>query len=313
LNLSKQTIRTIKENYLNFVKNKRGTFPNAITQAIQSTVNSEQNYLQYLSRANTVSYDAKVQFYGTDGLQIPNGNTIVYDIQGTTNVFDIQYNNTLAEMNGDIIKIQENLNMFNNLCIEKTEFKNQSDGVTYGGYLLYGSGLEATDYNTLMPKVFDAFSTDDYFDDLSFKREYMILSNDVVDNKKYETFKNALIGNIISDRTNIDNTSISVGISTLFDNYWVKIARPLFISENNITIAFLDSMERNELKPYMKFTPFPSKKRVLSYTLGDSVNVKYQAQVIQSLGATKNTNTSINSWNDPLSPSLAYISKVKLN
>jgi outer membrane protein OmpA-like peptidoglycan-associated protein len=303
LNLSKQTIRTIRENYLNFVKNKRGTFPNAITQAVQSTVNSEQNYLQYLSRANTISYDAKDANSGTDGLQVPNGNTIVYDIQG----------DSLAEMNLDIIKIQEGLSTFDSLCSEKTKFVYQGTGVSYDGYLLYGNSLESTDYNELMPKVFDAFNTDENFDDLSFKREYMILSNDVVDNKKYETFKNTIIGNIISDRNNIDNSSVSVGISTLFDNYWVKIARPLFISENNITISFLDNMERDKLKPYMKFTPFPSKKRILSYTLGDSDNINYQAQVIQSLGATKNINTSINTWNDPLSPSLTYISKVKLN
>ena len=63
----------------------------------------------------------------------------------------------------------------------------------------------------------------------------------------------------------------------------------------------------------MKYTPFPSKKRVLSYTLGESANKNNQALLIQSLGATKNTNTSTNTWNDLLGNSLAYISKVKLN
>jgi hypothetical protein len=115
LNLSTKTKRTIKENYLNFVKNKRGTFPNAITQVIQSTVNAEQNYLQYISRANTISYDA-VANSGTDGLQIPNGNTIVYDISGANEVFDKTYSNTLVEMVADIDKVQQGLKEFEDKC-----------------------------------------------------------------------------------------------------------------------------------------------------------------------------------------------------
>jgi outer membrane protein OmpA-like peptidoglycan-associated protein len=318
LNLSKQTKRTIKENYLNLVKNKRGTFPNAITQAIQSTVNSEQNYLQYVSRANTVSYDA-VANSGTDGLQEPNGNTIVYNISGTSAVFDKKFTNTLTEMISDINKIQIGLESFDDICSIKNKFT--YNGTQYTGYLLYGDAAEKTDYNTLMTDVFQPFSNESKtvrnmtvsFNNNTVRREYMILSDDVVDVKKYETFKNAIIGNIISDRNNIDNSRVGESISTLFDNYWVKAARPLFINENNITIAFLDNMEKDKLKDYIKYTPFPSKKRVLSYTLGESVNKNYQAQVIQSLGATKNTNTSTSTWNDLLGGSIAYISKVKLN
>ena len=310
LNLSIKTIRTIKENYLNFVKNKRGTFPNAITQVIQSTVNAEQNYLQYISRANTISYDA-VANLGTDGLQVPNANTIVYDITGTNQVFDETYINTLNEMGGDIDKIQEGLTAFDDMCSIGNTFT--YNGTSYKGYFFYGDAGEKTDYSSLMSQVFQPFSLDSNFDNLSFKREYMILSDDVVDTKKYETFRNAIIGNIISDRNNIDNSRVGEGISTLFDNYWVKIARPLFISENNITIAYIDSMERDNLKNFIKFTPFPSKPRVLSYTIGQSANKNYQAQLIQSLGATTHINSSTSTWNDLLGGSTAYISKVKLN
>lgn len=310
LNLSKQTIRTIRENYLNLVKNKRGGFPNAITQAIQSTVNSEQNYLQYVSRANTISYDA-VSNLGTDGLQEPNGNTIVYDISGTDAVFNTTYTNTLEEMIGDINLVQTGLSTFDDVCSTGNTFT--YNGTSYKGYLLYGDVGENTDYDTLMSEVFQPFSLDSNYDDLSFRREYMILSDDVVDTKKYETFKNTIIGNIISDRNNIDNSRVGESVSTLFDNYWVKIARPLFISENNITVAFLDSMERDKLKNYIKFTPFPSKKRVLSYTIGESANKNFQAQLIQALGATKNINSSTSTWNDSLGGSTAYLSKVKLN
>ena len=313
LNLSTNTKRTIKENYLNFVKNKRGTFPNAITQVIQSTVNAEQNYLQYISRANTLTYGASGVTQGTDGLQIPNGNTIVYNISGTSAIFDTKNTTatTFSEMIEDINKIQEGLQSFDAIC--STENKFTDNGVSYTGYTFYGDAGESTDYNSLMNEVFQPFSKDVNFNNNSFKREYMILSDDIVDTKKYETFKNAIIGNIISDKSNIDNSRVGEGISTLFDNYWVKIARPLFISENNITIAFLDNMERDKLKNFVKFTPFPSKPRVLSYTIGESANKNFQAQLIQSLGATTNINSSTSTWNDLLSGSIAYISKVKLN
>jgi hypothetical protein len=319
LNLSTKTKRTIRENYLNFVKNKRGTFPNALTQIIQSTVNSEQNYLQYLSRANTISYDAKtVGASGTDGLQEPNGNTIVYDIAG------IEKNgvNSLTEMNADIKKISEGLISFDIECSTENKFTFGSDTLT--GYLFYGDPGEKIDnnnntgYESLMKNVFYPFTSNEYFNrvgNLSFKREYMILSDDVVDLKKYQTFKTAIIGNIINDKNNIDNSRVGESISTLFDNYWVKIARPLFIKENDATNTFLDSMEKDtdKLKNYLKYTPFPSKIRELSYTIGDSSALENQAQVIKSLGATTNTNTSTTTWNDSLGGSVAYISKVKLN
>jgi outer membrane protein OmpA-like peptidoglycan-associated protein len=313
LNLSLKTIRTIRENYLNFVKNKRGTFPNAITQIIQSTVTSQQNYLQYISRANTISYDAVPPSKGTDGLQQPNGNTIVYDITG------IDHNgiNSLQEMNDDISKIQVGLQTFDDRCNIESKFTYGNK--TYTGHLLYGDTGEKTNYTSLMSEVFFPFNTDIInsisFDDKTFRREYMILSDDIVDTKKYESFKNAIIGNIINDKNNIDNSRVGEGLSVLFDNYWVKIARQLFINENNITVAFLDSMERDtdKLKPFMKFTPFTSKNRELSYTVGTSANKNYQAQVIKSLGATTNINTSTNTWNDSLGGSTAYISKVKLN
>jgi hypothetical protein len=312
LNLSIKTIRTIKENYLNFIKNKRGSFPNAVTQIIQGMVNAEQNYLQYVSRANTIGYGAEGITQGTDGLQIPNGNTIVYNISGTSAIFDTKNTTatTFSEMMVDIGKIQTGLIDFNKICSVENKFSGK-DGLSYGGYVFYGdTGME---YSTLMNEVFMPFSKNETFNNKTFRREYMILSEDVVDVKKYETFKNAIIGNIISDRNNIDNSSVGVGVSTLFDNYWVKIARPLFISENNLTIEFLDSMEKDKLKNFMKFTPFPSKPRVLSYTIGVSANKDKQAQLIQSLGATTNINSSTSTWNDLLSGTVAYISKVKLN
>jgi len=309
LNLTEKTKRTIKDNYLNFIKNKRGSFPNAVTQIIQGTVNAEQNYLQYVSRANTIGYGALSSSQGTDGLQIPNGNTIVYDISGTNKVFDKNATNTFEEMMSDIGKIQTGLIGFNQICSAKNTFSN--GGISYEGYVFYGD--TGTEYSTLMNEVFMPFSKNETFGNKTFKREYMILSEDVVDVKKYETFKNAIIGNIINDKSNIDVSRVGESISTLFDNYWVKIARPLFISENNLTIAFLDSMERDNLKNFMKFTPFPSKPRLLSYTPGVSANKDKQAQLIQSLGATKNTNTSTGTWNDLLGGSVAYIGKVKLN
>ena len=43
----------------------------------------------------------------------------------------------------------------------------------------------------------------------------MIVSNDVVDSKKYESFKNALIGNILSNTGLIGSIIIYFGISVI--------------------------------------------------------------------------------------------------
>jgi hypothetical protein len=143
----------------------------------------------------------------------------------------------------------------------------------------------------------------------------MIMSEDVLDEKKYETFKKALIGNIIG------NASIIKGgqdnIEAVFDAYWKLTAKPVFLSENNITKAFIENMEKTKLKNFLVYTPFDKKERVFTYTIENAADAQVktsQQNMIKGLGATTNQNTNNNTWNDTNGNSTgAYISKAKLN
>jgi hypothetical protein len=133
----------------------------------------------------------------------------------------------------------------------------------------------------------------------------------VVDSKKYESFKNALIGNILSNSTLIgkgDNGNLSVE----FDKYWLTIAKPVFEEENAITKFFIDEMEKNKLKDFLKYTPFNlKKKRTFTYTT-EGPNNEAQQKLIKGLGWVENQNTNNKTWNDE-SPANVFISKAKLN
>jgi hypothetical protein len=139
--------------------------------------------------------------------------------------------------------------------------------------------------------VFIPFSTTPEFaDNKAFRRAYMVLSNDVIDAKKYETFKKALIGNIIGNAGIIGKGFDD--IEKQFDAYWLTIAKPQFVTENNIAKEFIDNIE----------------------SASSSSNVESQKNMIKGLGASTNQNTNKTTWND-LNGNLngAYISKAKLN
>jgi len=141
---------------------------------------------------------------------------------------------------------------------------------------------------------------------------YMIVSNDVIDNNKYQTFKTALIGNIINNPT-LFGTGGNTNLDEVFDAYWIKIAKPLFAEENSITGEFLGYMEKNKLKDFLVFTPFPAKKRLFTFTT-EGANTQGQQLLIKGLGATSNQNTNNQTWDDEsTSVTDVFISKAKLN
>ena len=163
--------------------------------------------------------------------------------------------------------------------------------------------------------VFNPFSKTEMFEYKPFRRVYMLLSDDVTDDKKYETFKKALIGNIIGN-----SSIIGAGfddIEAQFDAYWLKIAKPAFQTETNIANEFMNSLEKDKLKKYLIYTPFDSKTRVFTYTTengANAVNKTSQENMIKGLGATGNQNTTTSTWNDTNGNQAgAYISKAKLN
>ena len=141
-----------------------------------------------------------------------------------------------------------------------------------------------------------------------------------INRKKYETFKQAITGNIIGNKTIIGKGKDN--IDQIFDAYWAGRARPLFEEENRLTKAFIDNMEKEKLKNYLNYTPFPKKKRTFKYStdpVSDALKKKTQENMIKGLGATTNANTNQTTWNDingnyPGNNSTnGYISKAKLN
>ena len=309
-NFSPRVISQLKTNYVNYIQGKRSEYQSAITKIISDTTVSIQNYIQFISRANVLPYNS-VSDVGTDGLEQKNGFVIAYDIEnveGNTTTFQ--------ELKDDIKLIQDNIISFYHDCSVADSFNyGNSD---YKGYLLYGEDT-GTDKDTVYKNVFIPFSKDEKFENHSFRRSYMILSKDILDANKYQTFKNAMIDNITKNPAIIGNSNSNSDVATEFDNYWQRKAKPLFESENTITETFLNNMEKGKLKKYIdNFTPYSplSKERVLAYSKVDNTTdeFKNQEKLIKSLNTNsegKPQGSDLRIWNEG-GPNV-YISKVKLN
>jgi hypothetical protein len=210
-------------------------------------------------------------------------------------------------MTEDIIKIKRNLNEFYSASTSLSEFNYQ--GNLYKGYLVYGETKENTTAKSIESVVFNQYSKDDMFIKLPFKREYMLLSNDLK-SENYQTFKNALIGNIINNDKLLGTAGSNTNISQEFDAYWLTQAKPLFDQENALAQSFVNEMETNKLKNFIKYTPFPSKTRLFNYELNTNPSDN-EKKLITALGASTNQSTNKDTWNDP--QGAIFISKVKLN
>jgi hypothetical protein len=305
---NEKAIRELRKNFVNYVKNKKGTFQNALTKINQDMVNAQQTYLQFVSRANTAPYNTGPGTPQLDGLQQKNGFLKLYKVSGTTQVSaGSTAADTQIEMTEDIIKIKRNLNEFYSASTSLSEFNYQ--GNLYKGYLVYGETKENTTAKSIESVVFNQYSKDDMFIKLPFKREYMLLSNDLK-SENYQTFKNALIGNIINNDKLLGTAGSNTNISQEFDAYWLTQAKPLFDQENALAQSFVNEMETNKLKNFIKYTPFPSKTRLFNYELNTNPSDN-EKKLITALGASTNQSTNKDTWNDP--QGAIFISKVKLN
>jgi hypothetical protein len=314
-NFTNKVIRQLKENYKTVVTNKKNTYLNAITTITQAMTNTQQSYVGYIARANTVMYypSSYPGPSGTDGKQDKLGNVISYNIIPTTEVDPSSQNvtNTLDEMGNDILSILTGITEFN-LIINSTLPFIYTDGKEYSGTLVFQPNYKLNDQ-----KIFEPFNLDNFpTDDLPLRRVYMILSDDVTDSKKYETFKNAMIGNILSNPGIIGNGEQGAqnadNLTKQFDLYWDVQTKKKFVNENDITKAFITHMETNELQDFLKFTPYSlKKKRLFTYTT-ENANTQGQIALIKGLGATENQNTNNKTWNDEISAEV-YISKAKFN
>jgi hypothetical protein len=259
-NFSRKVIRQLKQNYKNLVRNKRGVFENGITKIIQDITNVQQSYIQTIGRVNIMLFDGDGDpdnRTGTDGFQTKSGPIKIYITSGTTNVNPSSVGdlNTLDELFTDTNKINNGLKEFNTLITSETEFTSPSDGGVYKGVFIFQTDTKgkAIDAPTV-DDVFIPFSLDSEFDEKSFRRAYMIISDDVIDDKKYEKFKSEMIGNIINNEGLTSGGNIDV--ESKFDNYWLTQTKPLFVKENNITKEFIEEVEKNKLKDYLNYTPF---------------------------------------------------------
>ena len=310
-------VKQVQENYSNFVRNKRSPFQSAITNITNGIVTNQQSYISYIGKVNTITYN--VPAYpntGTDGYQIKDGKIVSYITSGTTEVDPSSQGitNTLDELQTDILKIKSGITEFNDVIWTPTGFTYSVNKQKYTGILVF-----EPNYKIPTDEVFNPFSYNTLFDSSNgyvFRRVYMIVSDDVTDSKKYEAFKNALIGNILSN-TGLIGTSTG-DISTSFDDYWV-LGKPnqvsvksVFEEENAITKEFIDYMEKEKLKNFLKYTPFNlKKKRTFTYDT-EGANTDAQQKLIKGLGWVENQNTNNKTWNDE-SPANVFISKAKLN
>jgi len=305
LNFSKRLIKQVQENYSNFVKNKRSTFQNGITTIINNMVDVQQSYIGYLGRINTINYPAIADTF-TDGYQLKDGKVTSYVLYPTKDIDPTSTgaNNTLVEFQNDVIQINTNIKEFNDVVYTPTEFTYTGDKQKYTGIMVFEQS-----YKFSTSDVFKPFSTSSLYQDKIFRRVYMCVSDDV-DSKKYETFKNALIGNIINNNGIIGKGAQN--IAEEFNVYWDTIAKPAFVEENNITKEFLDYMEKEKLQKFLKYTPFTlKKKRTFEYTT-EGANTDAQQKLIKGLGWIENQNTNNKTWTDE-NPANVFISKAKLN
>jgi hypothetical protein len=316
-NFSDSLIRTVKTNYGNFVKNKRSSFQNAVTKITQDLTNIEQSYLQTLGRVNLITFPGTPNT-GTDGFQAKSGPARVYVTQGTSKV-SVGSNgatNTLTELITDVQKVHTDIAAFNETIWSKTKFIYPGNSKGYEGELVFGTAKNGISTAVVGDTVFNPFSVNAKFASFVFRRVYMIVSDDVLDDKKYQTFKNTMIGNIIGNKSIIGNGFDD--IEKVFDDYWLTIAKPVFLEENNITKSFINNLEKDKLKNFLVYTPFDNKKtREFTYTTENSAVAAVktsQENMIKGLGATSNQNTDNNTWNsDGGNSTGAYISKAKLN
>ena len=299
-NFSQKAIRQIKDNYRNFITTKRGSFQNSLTSIIQELVNTQQSYLQTLNRVNVITVKpAKVPDtpWGTDGLQSSTGEVTIYNYSGTSAVSPNFVGNTKDELVQDVQTISSSLTNFITALNSPVTLKSGQSG-----YIVNPEKPSGVPYNTL--------TTSTYWNDQSNKYQYFVLSMDVVDAKLYESFKNAIIENVVN------NTSLhgngNTDFATQFDGYWIGTqvslgmsVRQVYVNENVAGEELLTQASNTTLKDYIIYKPFQplSKTRVMDYIVarkGDAGNEPeaYQIDNVRNLGLKSNPNTNKTTWND---------------
>ena len=288
---SNKTIRAIKNNYKDYVANFRGEFQNGATTILQNLVDTQTSYIQTLSRANVIPYYDSDPTLGMDGFQTTNGNAVVLNISGTSAISasSAGVTNTLEELIQDIGVVASALTEFNNV-IESLYTANVS-GKVYSGYTV----TDLPDQDAVKSQVFEPFTDDTFWDSEANRRQYFILSQQILDENRYNTFKESIIGNLRDNQGVLGNVTF-VQVEQSFDNYWKGVARPAYLSENAATNTFLTDFQTNALRDYLNFNPFNlNKERVFTYETILQPTAE-QVQLIKNLGNKNNIDSNTTSW-----------------
>jgi len=307
---SDKVIRALKDNYVKYLNEKKNSFISALTTITQQLVTVEQNWINTVAQNNVVLQGVPANETGTDGVKQSTGFVKIYVISGTSNISDTQkYTNqtTYDELKGDTTIIRDNVKDFTNLTESTIDFR--SSLKDFKGLLIYGKG------NPAPSDVFDAF-TIELGDDVILKRSYTLLSQDILDSTKYQTFRQALIGNIINNSSVLGSGRSD--IQTEFDGYWNQATvKGVFQSENKITEDFFNFLETDKLKTYLKYDPFNlarTKKYEFTFTTDPLVEPGEAPQrklIIEALSTPNNQNSSTEYWSQLIGQ--LVICKVKLN
>jgi len=301
LDFSDKIIRAVRTNYKNYLKDKESGFMNPITKVIQEVTIQQQNYIQTLARLNVATYGntSSGSETGTDGYA--QKNNFIREFY-TTNSGVIQ---GLVE---DGKKIKTSLEGFDETITKPNSFTS-SDGKVYNNTFTYNS------LSQLTPEVFKPIGNSPKWSIKNIQRQYVILSQEVVDDKKYESFKNGLIGSVLNNPKLFGDKNLE--IEKQFDAYWKGETKPIFVKENSLANEFITSMEKEKSKlfNYLNFTPYDKNKdRITEYSnepgFEDS-KIQDRKKLITSLGNTTNPTSSNKQWN--IKEGGLLISMVKFN
>ena len=298
-NFSNKVLRVVKNNYKDFVEKKKSTFLNSVFSVIQEITNQQTTYNNFIARFNIITYGGSPGVTGTDGYQPKGKDPVVYYTTGTT---------TLASMITDGTTIGTNLNQY---LTEIQNFKKFTfEGKEYQDILALADSVNTVSVN----ETFIPIAINSDFNNQNFKREYAILSQEITDNKKYESFKNSIIGNILSNTSLLDGNNQN--LEKEFDNYWLLKSKPAFEKQNKAANTFLNHMETSVLQNYINFVAVDrSKVREMGYsnvpgnTTEDNV-MNNRKTLINSL-ILPATNTNNKTFNDQQGP--IVITKTKFN
>ncbi len=286
-------MRVLKTNYKNYVTNLKTTFTNEMTMYIQDIVDIQLKFYKSLTKINILlsgNPDA------TDGYKNAQGNVILYGLSGLTVQNGGQSVNSYNVLSADTETIVTDLNEYYDKYYDNFSFN--YNGKPYTDKVVYTETLP----------VFNQLSKEPYMELLTNKRAYVILSKQIIDPNNYQSFKNAMIGNILTNIKELAGDS-NYDISFEFDSYWEKIAKPNFVNESNLSKQMLDQFEKKFLPNYFDYKPYEKGKvREFSYVrIGSNSVIE---NLILSLGYTKNIDNDKGYWNKSnVNP---YITKVKL-